>query len=489
MLECLKRNSWLLFALGVIFVQLGQRGLNEPDEGRYAEVAREMTVDGDWLLPHMNGIPHVQKPPVIYWLTALSLRSFGHNEWAARFPSALMAVGTVILTFLLARRLFPDPDRAAISALVLTSLGGFFAMSRLLTPDMTMTFWIMAAITSALYGRRWSFFTIMGIGFLTKGPMALVVPVCAVLGWELFSRKAEKIGLPWFRGLLVTLIISLSWFLALAWKEPALFRYFWQYELVQRFASGAHGRSKPVWFFLAILPLVTMPWIFFLPVRRIWQRVASGRVLNWQGLLLAWFIPPLLILSLSGSKLPTYILPLMPAFALLIGCVLPSLRQAWTVALPTAVCLIFGDLALVHFNGNLGVQGSSRDFARILQANEPDAKDAILFCCGTRTQGLAFYMDRLAHTTRAECDCVLPLTETQSELLYQSASDCAKLLTEGPPAHGIVTKERFLRTFDPKKWRVIAENGPFVLVANHPEHSSPYVIAGNASGYPASKHP
>lgn len=100
MISLLKRHAWLGFAIAVLFTLLGQRGLNKPDEGRYAEIAREMTVDGDWLVPHMNGIAHFQKPPILYWLTALSLRNFGHSESAARLPSALAALGVVILSFL-----------------------------------------------------------------------------------------------------------------------------------------------------------------------------------------------------------------------------------------------------------------------------------------------------------------------------------------------------------------------------------------------------
>ena len=179
----LKRNAWLWFTMATLFCLSGSRGLNEPDEGRYAEIAREMTVDGDWLLPHMNGNPHLQKPPLIYWFTALSLSVFGHDEWAVRLPSTGGAVGVVILIFLLARRLFDDRNRAVAAPLILTTLGGFFAGSRLLTPDMVMTFWIVAAITAAVFRRPWWFFVCMGLGFLTKGPMAVLVPICAVIGW------------------------------------------------------------------------------------------------------------------------------------------------------------------------------------------------------------------------------------------------------------------------------------------------------------------
>jgi 4-amino-4-deoxy-L-arabinose transferase-like glycosyltransferase len=476
MIAWLQRYAWLLFAIAAIFTLLGQRGLNEPDEGRYAEISREMSVDGDWLVPHLNGLPHFQKPPILYWLTALSLRTFGHAEWAARLPSALAALGVVILTFLLGRRLLADRDQAIAAALVLTSLGGFFAMSRLLTPDMTMTFWITAAITAALSRRQWLFFILMGLGFLTKGPMALVVPLCAVLGWNFTAAPAEKLHLPWWRGLTLTAGISLSWFIALSLRDSQLFEYFWRYELVERFGSSSHGRSKPFWFFLVILPLALLPWIFLMPLRRIWQSLRSGKLTAWQGLLLGWSVPPLLILSCSGSKLPTYVLPLLPAFALGIAAAVPSLRRAWIIAVPTIALLILGDFAIAHNNDLLGAQASSRELVRILHEQEPDVDEAILFACGTRTQGLAFYTARLLHITRGESDLVGKPNASQSKQLYTSARQCVKKLTNGPPAHGMVRLESYHQLFDPKKWRIIAQSGVFALVANHAEHE-PDVIS------------
>ncbi|WP_345737021.1 glycosyltransferase family 39 protein [Prosthecobacter algae] len=472
MINLLKHSSWLLFAAAMFFTLLGQRGLNEPDEGRYAEIAREMSLDGDWLIPHMNGLPHFQKPPVIYWFTALSLQIFGHNEWAARLPSALMALGTVTLVFMLARLLLPGRNGGENAALVLTTLAGFFAMSRLLTPDMTMTFWITAAITAAVHQRHWLFFILMGTGFLTKGPMALVVPISAILGWQVFCKPHERLHLQWWRGLALTLAISLCWFVMLSIQDPSLFEYFWRYELMERFGSANHGRAKPFWFFLVVLPLATLPWILTLPLRRIWKKCCSWHFNAWQGLLLGWTIPPLIILSFSGSKLPTYVLPLMPAFALTVAATSPDLRRSWSLALPTAACLLLGDFVVAQCNEHLGVQASSRELAQLLRTQETDEDEAILFACETRTEGLAFYTEHLMNITRREADCVMQPTPVQAEHIYPSLSDCIQRLTDGPPAHGIVKTTRFEKMFDQKKWRIIGRSGAFCLVANHPIHTS-----------------
>lgn len=471
MMPHLKRHAWLLFAAVAFFTLLGQRGLNEPDEGRYAEIGREMTVTGEWLVPHLNGNPHFQKPPVVYWLTALSLGTFGNHEWAARLPSALGALGIVALCYLLSLRLFKDHDRAAIAALVLTSIGGFFAMSRLLTPDMTMTFWIMAAITAALHRRHWLFFIFMGIGFLTKGPMALIVPLCAVIGWQWRATAEERLRIPWVRGLLLMFAVSLSWFVTLSLRDAQLFDYFWRYELVERFGSRTHGRSKPFWFFFLVLPAALLPWVFFLPLKRAWLRFKSAPLHAWQTLLIGWIIPPLTLLSISGSKLPTYVLPLMPAFALGIAAAVPTLRRAWMIAVPTVVCLLAADAFIANNNDMLQAQASSEQLVQLLRAQEPDMDKAILFACETRTQGFAFYAERLIHITRGDADIVLKPTAEQNLRLYSSVKDCIKQLTDGPAAHGIVKTDRFLKSFDPKKWRLIATSGEFSLVANHSAHS------------------
>ena len=469
MILLLKRHAWLGFAIAVLFTLLGQRGLNEPDEGRYAEIAREMTVNGDWLVPHMNGIPHFQKPPILYWLTALSLRNFGHSEWAARLPSALAALGVVILSFLIGLRLFKERDRAVMTAIVLTTMGGFFAMGRLLTPDMTMTFWITASITSALYGQRWLFFILMGLGFLTKGPMALVVPVCAIVGWEWRSAAVERLRLPWWRGISITLAISLSWFVILSLRDSQLFDYFWRYELVQRFGSHTHGRARPFWFFMLVLPLALLPWLFMLPVKRACQSLRSNGIKPWHGLLLGWILVPLVILSISGSKLPTYVLPLLPAFALGIASVLPSLRRTWWIAGCAALCFVALDFMVAQNNDLLGAQASSRDLARALHRLEPDADSAILFACETRTEGLAYYMAHLLHITRGESDMVGESMSEQQQILYRNARDCVRKLTRGSPAHGIVRTSQYEKMFDPNHWRVIARSGAYSLVANHEE--------------------
>lgn len=467
-----RRWAWLCLAVPVLFLFLGSRGLNEPDEGRYAEIAREMAVTGEWLVPHLNGFEHFQKPPLLYWMTALAIRVFGANEWAARLPSALAALGTVWLTVAIARRLFGG-ERAAAAAAVLVTSVAFFALGRLLTPDMLLTFWTTAAVAALVHRRPWLFFVCIGLGFLTKGPMAFVVPVSAALGWRLASpaeeRKREQARLPWARGLALALGIGLSWFVVLSLWRPDLFEYFWRYELVERFASRSHGRSKPFWFFAPVLIAGFLPWVVWVPglVRAAWRR-CRGRTLNAPlGLLLGWALPPLVILSLSGSKLPTYVLPLLPALAIAVAARLRAPGRVWRVAVPAAACLVAAVMLLPRFEHMLGQQASVRPLVRLLRA-QPGADSARVFACGVRAHGLEFYWGGLVGVTKGDADIVLPTSPAQRQRLFKSPRTLAGELTGGPLAFGITRPWQFSESFDNGEWTVLGQSGDFLLIANKP---------------------
>jgi 4-amino-4-deoxy-L-arabinose transferase-like glycosyltransferase len=201
-----------------LFSFLGTPGLKEPDEGRYAEIGREMSASNDWLIPHLNGFEHFQKPPLVYWVTAASIKIFGATDWAARLPSALAATGVLLLTFWIGT-CFLGLQTGALAAVILVSSFEFFALGRILNTDMMLTFWTTASTTFFLRWtitpqvRRWEWlsFIAMGFAFLTKGPVGVLVPLSVMLVVYLHGQWV-KAPLPiyWFRGLLVALAIGLS---------------------------------------------------------------------------------------------------------------------------------------------------------------------------------------------------------------------------------------------------------------------------------------
>jgi len=334
---------WMVFIASCfcLLMFLGSRGLNEPDEGRFAEASREMSLQSSWLIPHLAGVPHLQKPPLIFWITAISIKYFGVNEWAARLPSAMAALGIIWLTMHLSGLLL-GPSVQWKSGLILLSSGLFFSMARIITTDMLLTFWITGAVVAFVhYTRRGSisalilFYVCLGLGFLTKGPMAYLVPFSAVIPWVLACRHEKR---PpgwlwhWIPGLLLAVIISVSWFFLLFREHPGLLEYYYRNEFVDRIASDVHHRSKPFWFYTLVMIGGLLPWSMMLPriIGDLWKRRRDPRMPEFW-LFSGWLLIPWLVLHLITSKLPTYILPLFPPLAIVCAYYWNRLEHRWNI--------------------------------------------------------------------------------------------------------------------------------------------------------------
>lgn len=320
------RFALLLAALCffALFWRLGAIGLTEPDEGRTAGKAYEFLDGGHWLEPRLYGLGHFNKPPLVYWAGAVCQQMGGINEWMARLPAALSALLTLLLTYRIVVRLL-GRDVAGVSVLVLLTAPLFFVMGRLIDPNMMLTAWVTLAFWSVIAwqqdGRRWQlglFHAALALGFLTKGPVALAIVVLTLAGYR-FWPAARRTVLPWrspwsLAGALGCAAASLAWFLIVARRHPELYDLFLGRELVDRVASDAHGRGEPVFFYLAIFPLGLLPWLPSLVVglRDAWKRRDDADRLALAGIVL-----PVLLFTLSKSKLPTYILPLFPFAALM----------------------------------------------------------------------------------------------------------------------------------------------------------------------------
>lgn len=471
-------NALLFIVMaGAYFAFLGSRGLNEPDECRYAELGREMVVSGDWLTPHLNGFEHFQKPPVLYWLTALSLKVFGINEWAARLPSTLAALGTLVLTGWMAGALFGKScSRTAI--LMLSSSFLFFVLAHFLTPDMVMTFFITASLACLVRLYRggswvwqWVFFATMGFGFLTKGPMALVIPMSAALALRYALRRDGAIfPLPWGGGLLLTLSIGVSWFIAMVILHPGLVDYFLRYELLNRFASHTHGRAKPFWFFVPVLVGGFLPWTAFAPflIRDAWQHHRTQRTIPpelW--FLLGWLVPAFVLITLSGSKLATYVLPLLPACALIIAGWWQyknySIRSLFFLSGLSLTFLLLLASQAERVNDRFGRQASVRSLAAQIH-RQPGVENAMVFTCNVRSHGLEFYLQKLVSVTRSDADIVLPVTSQQQKRLFDSPLHCSQEMTKEKTAYGLIRAADFERYFPAEKWEILAQAGDFLLI-------------------------
>ncbi len=318
----------ILLSVIVLAGWLGSRGLAEPDEGRFGEIAREMALQQNWLIPHLNGVPHFQKPPLTYWITAVFIRLFGPNEWAVRLTPALAAFGTILFTMYIAGILYGKDCRWK-AGMVLVVSTGFFIVARLITTDMLLTFFITAAVAGLIgymhRGRKiwlYVFYGAMGLGFLSKGPLGILIPSITAVAMQIeqWRRHRPVVRLYWFAGLPIALLIGLSWYLALIHRDKALFDYFFRYELIDRVARNTHNRAKPIWFYPGVFVLGLLPWtgFAFFALRDLWRRRRSLASANlW--LFAGWIVVPYVVLSLVVSKLPTYLLPFMPPLAIIVA--------------------------------------------------------------------------------------------------------------------------------------------------------------------------
>jgi 4-amino-4-deoxy-L-arabinose transferase-like glycosyltransferase len=323
-------GALLLVGLVLFFFHLGLPGLMDPDEGRYAEIAREMLLLKDWLIPHLNLAPYLEKPPLVYWLTSLSFAAWGFTEGAARLPAALAALAGVYLAYWLGRTLWGE-RQGFWGAMLLATCGGYIILARLLTLDMVFTFFLNLGIGLgyvALSRERrhlWPYaYLALALAVLVKGPVALIL---AGLIWGLaaFLRGRQAFwALMQPKSWLLLAVVVLPWFFYVAWRFPEFPRFFlWEHH-VERYLDGVSYHAEPWWYFGPVLLGLLLPWTGLAPwaLSRRSDQDARDRVflLLWAGVILVFF-------SLSRGKLVPYILPALLPLALLLGEGLAGLQS------------------------------------------------------------------------------------------------------------------------------------------------------------------
>ena len=360
----------LIFVLCVIwFGNLGYRSLVRPDEGRYAEIAREMAITGDWTTPRLNGIKYFEKPPLQYWMTAAAFKAFGEHEWTARLWAALTGFAGVLMVGFTGARLF-GRQAGFYSAVVLASSLLYAVIGHINTLDMGVTFWLTIGLLGFLLGQRgarrtretrlWMLlaWVAMGFGFLSKGLIGLALPAAAMVAYAIvhrdisFLKRLEPVA-----GIAIILVIALPWIIAVSIANPEFPHFFFIHEHFQRFLTRVHHRTAPWWYFVPILIAGMLPWTPMLVQALIaaWKSDPGGRSFKPRRFLLLYASVIFLFFSASQSKLPSYILPIFPALALLVGEWLTRIRGrtlTWLI-LPVAAVALAGAIAspfVVNYN-------------------------------------------------------------------------------------------------------------------------------------------
>ena len=317
--------------------------LLEPDEGRYAEIPREMLARGEWIVPTLQGQPYLDKPPLLYWLVMGSYSLFGVSEAAARLIPAIATHLTILLVYLLGRRSLGERS-AFWGALLLTITPGFMGMGRLLIMDGLLTMWVTLALLTgfeAVRGptlrRGWWYLAAVacGLGVLTKGPIPLILlaPPLLMHGW--LTGQRARVGVRQTAGFLtVVFLINLPWYVGIFLRQPVFLRYFfWEHNIMRFIKPFDH--LEPVWFYFPILLGGLLPGTLLLVAyaRSLWggdESAARARPAEAGFWLLAggWCV---LFFTLSGCKLPTYVLPAFPCLLLVLGDFIAKTRwqNAW----------------------------------------------------------------------------------------------------------------------------------------------------------------
>lgn len=315
----------------LFFYRLGDRPLRNPDEGRYAEIARNMVVGRDWVEPQVFGVDYLRKPPMFYWLLAVSFKLNGFHEWAARAVPAFFGLSGVLLFFYFVNKQL-GYQAAFCSALILTTNFWYLHVGRYLVMDMVFSFFLTGALFclfAGLYASRakkilyLSAYALTGCAFLTKGPVALVLTGFPFGIYLLMARRWRdylKEGLVWQGALLFTAIVA-PWFVAISKREPEFLRLFFVHENLNRYVSSGYEHQQPWYFYLPCLAAIIFPWFIFPKIARKTGAILRERSQHREACLYSalCIVCMTFFYSASKSKLATYILPAVPFFCLLIG--------------------------------------------------------------------------------------------------------------------------------------------------------------------------
>ena len=351
---------WLSLAL-LWFLPLNYPHLFDPDEGRYAEIPREMVASGDWVTPRLDAIKYFEKPPLGYWATAAAFEIFGQHAWTVRLWPALSGMFGLMLTWALGRRLY-DQRAALLAVMVQASALLYVALARIATLDMGLSFGLQLAMTALALlvqqprpgeaqSRRLPLLLGVGVALavMSKGLVGILIPGAVAVLFMLIHRDWRlplRAQLWWTFAAL--LLLAAPWFVLVSARNPEFAHFFFIFQHFQRYLSRAEfDRYQPVWFFLPVLALGFLPWTTLLPpaLRAGWRAARSGEratslLLIWAGFVLVFF-------SLSQSKLAPYIVPMLPPLSLLTGRAIAELPAPRFAAHLRAVALFAAAMAIV----------------------------------------------------------------------------------------------------------------------------------------------
>ncbi|MGB3288385.1 MAG: glycosyltransferase family 39 protein [Burkholderiaceae bacterium] len=392
------QSSWVVFAIAFVWfgATTGLYPLLLPDEGRYVGVAWNMLSANDYAVPRLDGLPFFHKPPLFYWLTALSLNVFGVNEWAARLASVLGATLTVTAMFWFLKAQL-DRRVAALAAFILMSAPLLFGASHYANLDMTVAGIITATViagATAVFrleqGRAYRAclaltYALAAAGFLAKGLIGVVLPGGILFFWLLGRRRfGTMLRMLWLPGIAIFLLLATPWMVAMQQRYPDFFDYYIVYQHFERFLEKGFNNARPFWFYVPVLLGLTLPWsvhLWRLANKAYWKNPRHAAL---RGLMLSWLLVVLVFFSLPNSKLVGYILPAVAPLAYFVADIFAArlsvgdgrrALKAYTVSLSISLAICVA--AVVAMTG--WPQPGSKGLAhKMLASYQPSDKIAML---------------------------------------------------------------------------------------------------------------
>ncbi|MBD5770380.1 ArnT family glycosyltransferase [Marinomonas colpomeniae] len=428
------------------FISLGLYPLMDTTEARYGEMARIMFETGNWITPMFDyNVPFWGKPPIFTWLSGLGFSLFGINEFAARVPHLIVGFGTIWLVYMLAKDKFQSTNMGLFSAALLASTFSYILLSGAVMTDTALTFSITLSMVSfwqawkhlnSNHGKHWGylFFIGLALGMLSKGPLAIVLIGISLTVWLMPNGRWKKLwhALPWGYGTLLFIVIAAPWYAIAEYKTPGFLDYFIVGEHIKRFIvsswqgdlyGSAHERARgTIWIyaFTAMLPwspLLIWQWIRSIKEGKDTEENTDG----FGSFLLLWLLSPLLFFSFSGNILASYVMPAMPATALLLVHLhserpLPNWLYKIGFITPLLLIILISALNLEW------VHPRSQNQILTLWKQQPEAIQNDLFYLHKRPFSGQYYSSGKAKQRLANLNAWLP-SQHQSFFIVQSKND------------------------------------------------------------------
>jgi 4-amino-4-deoxy-L-arabinose transferase len=325
------RKSYIIIIgifLLLYILPLGIRPIIIPDESRYAEIPREMIASGDWIVPRLNGLRYFEKPVMGYWLNALSIKLFGENAFAVRFPSAAATGLSAFLVFLLIRRFSGGITAGTQAALIFLTSFIVFGIGTFNILDSMLAMFVTASMASFFFAhnadslKKNVFLLLFGVfcalAFLTKGFLAFAIPVVAIVPFMIWEGRFKSLFIIGWLPIIAAILVVIPWAVMVHFKAPDFWNFFVFNEHIKRFLSSGAQHHESFWYYIYLFPAAALPWTCLLPAAILGLK-KTGIKTSMTRFAICWFFFPFLFFSVSKGKILTYILPCFPPFAMLMS--------------------------------------------------------------------------------------------------------------------------------------------------------------------------